>query len=155
MSTENFRFYIKVRTALNIQARIIYDELYSVYGDQAPSLKAVERWSKLYREGREEIEDKTRPGRPITETTSENIEQIVLLINDNPYLTIEQLEDQTDLSHGIIHQIITDHLNLRKITARYVPKDLADFQRTERVRICKENLARFQQGTWRLCDIIT
>jgi len=83
MSTENFRFYIKVRTALNIQARIIHDELYSVYGDQAPSLTTVKRWSKLFREGREEIEDETRPGRPITETTSENIEQIRLLINDD------------------------------------------------------------------------
>ncbi|CAF1652017.1 unnamed protein product, partial [Rotaria sp. Silwood1] len=48
-----------------------------------------------------------------------------------------------------------NHLNLRKITARYIPKDLTDFQRAERVRICKENLSKFQQGTWRLCDIIT
>ena len=39
------------------------------------------------------IQDKTRPGRLIIETTSENIEQIRLLINDDPYLTIEQLED--------------------------------------------------------------
>ncbi|CAF4211367.1 unnamed protein product, partial [Rotaria sordida] len=155
MSTENFRFYIKVRTALNIQARIIHDELYSVYGDQAPSLTTVKRWSKLFREGREEIEDESRPGRPITETTSENIEEIRLLINDDPYLTIEELQEQTDLSYGTVHRIITDHLNLRKVTARYIPKDLTDFQRAERVRICKENLAKFQQGTWRLCDIIT
>ncbi|CAF1392730.1 unnamed protein product [Rotaria sordida] len=155
MSTENFRFYIKVRTALNIQARIIHNELYSVYGDQAPSLTTVERWSKLFREGREEIEDESRPGRPITETTSENIEEIRLLINDDPYLTIEELQEQTDLSYGTVHRIITDHLNLRKVTARYIPKDLTDFQRAERVRICKENLAKFQQGTWRLCDIIT
>jgi hypothetical protein len=28
-------------------------------------------------------------------------------------------------------------------------------QRAERVRICKHNLAKFHQGTWRLCDIIT
>ncbi|CAF1549282.1 unnamed protein product, partial [Rotaria sordida] len=155
MSTENFRFYIKVRTALNIQARIIHDELYSVYGDQAPSLTTVKRWSQLFREGREEIEDESRPGRPITETTSENIEEIRLLINDDPYLTIEELQEQTDLSYGTVHRIITDHLNLRKVTARYIPKDLTDFQRAERVRICKENLAKFQQGTWRLCDIIT
>ncbi|CAF1659913.1 unnamed protein product, partial [Rotaria magnacalcarata] len=31
--------------------------------------------SKLFRDGRKEIEDKARPGRPITETTTENIEQ--------------------------------------------------------------------------------
>ncbi|CAF1689141.1 unnamed protein product, partial [Adineta ricciae] len=92
MSAENFRFYIKVRTALNIQARIIHDELNLVYGDQAPSLRTVERWSKLFRDGREEIEDEARSGRPITETTFENIERIRFLIDDDPYLTIEELE---------------------------------------------------------------
>ena len=53
MSTENFRFYIKTRNALNIQVRIIHDELYSVYGGQAPSIRTVERWSRLFRDGRE------------------------------------------------------------------------------------------------------
>ncbi|CAF1689988.1 unnamed protein product, partial [Adineta ricciae] len=118
MSTENFRFYIKVRTALNIQARVIFDELYSVYGDQAPSLRTTERWSKLFREGREELEDKPRFGRPTTETTPENIEQIRLLINDDPYLTIEELQEQTGLSYGTIHRILTTHSNLIKVTAR-------------------------------------
>ena len=89
-----------------------------------------------------------RPGRPVTETTSKNIEQLRQLIDDDPYLTIEELQEQTDLSYGMIHRIITNHLNLRKITARYIPKDLTDFQRAERVRICKENLSKFQQGTW-------
>jgi len=74
MNKENFRFYIKVRTALNIPARIIYDELCSVFGDQAPALRTVEWRSNLFREGREDVEDEERPGRPITETTSEKIE---------------------------------------------------------------------------------
>ncbi|CAF4621906.1 unnamed protein product, partial [Rotaria sp. Silwood2] len=57
MSKENFRFYIKVRTALNIEARIIYEELACVGGDEVPSLRTVERWSKWFREGREDVED--------------------------------------------------------------------------------------------------
>lgn len=32
---------------------------------------------------------------------------------------------------------------------------MTDFQRAERVRICQENLAKFAQGTWRLCDVVT
>ncbi|CAF1458316.1 unnamed protein product, partial [Rotaria sordida] len=64
-----------MRTALRIPARVIYDELNSVYGDEAPGLSTIERWSKLFRDGREEVEDKPRPGRPISETTTENIEQ--------------------------------------------------------------------------------
>ena len=36
MSTENFRFYIKVPAILNTQARIIHDGLYRVYSSQVP-----------------------------------------------------------------------------------------------------------------------
>ncbi|CAF4375665.1 unnamed protein product, partial [Rotaria sp. Silwood2] len=155
MNKENFRFYIKVRTALNIPARIIYDELCPVCGDQAHALRTVEWWSKLFREGREDAEDEERLGRSITETTSENIEQVRSLINDNPHITIQEMEVQTGLSHGTIHRIISDHLNLKKLTARYIPKQLTDSQKAERVRICKENLEKFESGAWRLCDVIT
>jgi len=155
MSKENFRFYIKERTALNIPASVIYDELYSVHGDQAPSYRTDRRWAQWFREGREEIEDEPRPGRPVTETTFENIEQVRLLIDDDPHITIEEVQEQTGISHGTVQRIITDHLSLKKITARYIPKDLTDFQRAERVRICKENLAKFEPRTWRLCDVVT
>ena len=97
----------------------------------------------------------TQSGRPITATTSENIEEIQSIINDNPYITMEELQEQTDLNRGIIQRVISDHLSLRKITARYVPKQLTNFQRTERVRICQENLAKFESGAWRLYDVVT
>ena len=139
MTTENFRFYIMVRTALHIQTRIIHDELYTVYGDEASSLGTVERWPMFFREGREEVEDEAWPGRPITQTTSDNIEKVRLLISDDPYSTIEEVQEQTGLNYGTIHRIITDHLHLRKISARYVPKQMTDLQRAERFRICKEN----------------
>ncbi|CAF3957146.1 unnamed protein product, partial [Rotaria sp. Silwood1] len=155
MSTENFRFYIKVRTELHIPPSAIHNELSSVYGDQVPSLRTVQRSSKSFREGREEIEDEVRPGRPITETTAKNIGQARLLIDHDPYITIEKVQEQTDLSYGTVQRIISGHLKLRKLTARYVPKDLNDFQRSEQIRICKKNLANFQKETWRLCDVVT
>ena len=155
MDKEKFRFYIKVRTALDIPARIIYDEVCSVFGDQASGLRKVERWSKLFREGREVAEDEAKPGRSVTEITAENIEQVRRLIDDYPHIAIQVMEVQTGLSHGTIYRVISDHLNLKELTARYIPKQLADSQKTERVRICKENLEKFESGTWRLCDVIT
>ena len=86
---------------------------------------------------------------------SENIELVQSIINDDPCITIDELEAQNDLSHGTIQRIVSDHLNLRKITARYVPKHLTDFQKAERVRICQENLAKFESCAWRLCDVVT
>ncbi|CAF5030254.1 unnamed protein product, partial [Rotaria sp. Silwood1] len=84
MDKENYHFYIKVRTALGISPTIIRDELATVFGDEAPSYATVARWTQWFREGREEIEDEARPGRPVTETTDENIEQIRDTINDDP-----------------------------------------------------------------------
>ncbi|CAF3931805.1 unnamed protein product [Rotaria sordida] len=144
-----------MRTALNIQAPVIYEELYTVHGDQAPCLRTVERWCKRFREGQEELEDEARPGRPISETTPENIEQVRLIIEDDLCVTIEEAQEQTGLSYGTTQRIITDHLQLTKITARYLPKQLTDFQRNERVRICQQNLAKFRNGTWRLCNVVT
>ena len=59
------------------------------------------------------------------------------------------------MSRGTIERIICDYLQLRKITARWMPNIFTDAQRIERVRLCEENLAKFHQGTWRLCDVVT
>ena len=115
-------------------------KLFAVHGDQVPSLRTVDGWCKRFREGQDELEDEARPGRPVTETTSENIEQARLTIDDDSRVSIEELQEQTGFNYGTTQQqMITDHLRMTKITARYIPKQLTDFQWNERVRICEEN----------------
>ena len=46
------------------------------------------------------------------------------------------------------------HLNMRKITSKWVTHELPEHNKKERVCICKENSARLEAGEWRLCDII-
>jgi histone-lysine N-methyltransferase SETMAR len=128
MDKENFRFYIKMRTALYIQATTIHAELRTIFGDEAPSFRTVARWAQWFREGREEIGDEERSGRPVNETTPENIEQVRSIVNDDPYVTIEELQEQIGLCYGTVHRILSDHLKLRKVTARYIPKQLTDSQ---------------------------
>ena len=146
MDKEYFRFYIIVRTALHIEPTVVHNELSTAFGDEAPPLRTVQRWSKLFHDGREEVEDEERVGRPITETTVGNIQQINDPINDDPHIKINELGTESGLSQGTIQRIISNHLQLKKVTARYVPKHLASFQKTERVRICQENLSKFEQG---------
>lgn len=104
-----------MRTALHIEPIDIHNELCSVFGDQVPTLRTIERWSKSFREGREEVEDEPRSGRPITETISANIVKVQNLIHDDPYSTIDEIRVQTGLSHGTIERIISDHLKLKKL----------------------------------------
>ncbi|CAF3407706.1 unnamed protein product, partial [Rotaria socialis] len=70
----------------------IFDDLCTALRDQAPSYNTVVRWSKLCCEGRKEVEDEPRPGRPVTETTSDNIEKVRHLIDNDPYLTIDEIQ---------------------------------------------------------------
>ena len=124
-------------------------------GTDAPSYTTVKRLAQSYREGKQEIEDAPRPGRPIVSTTTENIDLVRSIINDDPYITYDRLEEETDLSRFTLHTIIHDHLGLRKITSRWVPHKLTIKNRQDRVRICKENLNKFESGAWRLYDVVT
>ncbi|CAF1386410.1 unnamed protein product [Rotaria sp. Silwood1] len=89
------------------------------------------------------------------ESTSENIEQVHHLINDDPYVIIDELEAQSGLRRGTVQRIVSDHLQLKKLTAQYVSKHLTNSQEAERVRIYQENLLKFEQGVWRLCNVMT
>ncbi|CAF2260734.1 unnamed protein product [Rotaria magnacalcarata] len=110
MNKEQIRAYIKVRTALNMQPKSIFDDLCTALRDQAPSYNTVVRWSKLCRDGREEVEDEPRPDRPVTETTSDNIEKARHLIDNDPYLTIDETQT-TDpvLIHHVERGQTIDH----------------------------------------------
>ena len=113
MDKEHVCFYTKVHTVVDIQPIVIYNELHTVFGDQAPLLRTGQRWSKAFCEGRDKVEDEERSGSAVTETTPENIDQVRDLIDDDPYLTIDEIEEQTGLSHGTFQQIISDHLQLK------------------------------------------
>ena len=155
MEKELFRFYIKTRVILGIRPIDIFQELQTAYGEQAPCQSTVGRWSKLFSDGREDIEDESRSGHQITTHTTANIELVCKVVEDNPHVSYEEIEAETSLSRETIERIIHDSINLRKITSHWIPHFLTDENRVQRVEACRENLAMFQEGKWRLCDILT
>ena len=46
-------------------------------------------------------------------------------------------------------------MKLRKLASRWIPHELTKTQKRKRVEICQKNLAKFKEGKWRLCDVIT
>ena len=137
MEKEAYRSYIKMRTELGIKPIDIHEELVELYGEDAVSYNTVCSWAKQFREGRMEIEDKPRLGRPVSKTITENIERVRGIIEEDPHSTIDDIEAETSLSHGTIFTIIHDYLEMRKVTSRWVPHKLTSEQKQERVRICQ------------------
>ena len=70
------RFYIKVRNKLGVEPKMIHNELKLFDSVHAPSLKTINNWIKDFNNNRESLEDKPRSGRPISESTPQNIELV-------------------------------------------------------------------------------
>ena len=113
------------------------------------------RWFNQFKRGVDDLKDKHRKGRPITETIHANIERVRAVIENDPWCTYDEIEAQTTLSRGTIEAIIHEHLKMKKLVSRWVPHELTEQNRKDRVRMCLENLAKFEDGTWRLCDVVT
>ena len=101
---------------MKIDPKTIYEELATALGSKAPSYPTVAEWAKRFREGREDVNDDPRSGRPVSELTDENIELVREVINNDPHSTYDDIIAEIFLSHGTIERIIHDCLKMKKIT---------------------------------------
>lgn len=119
MEKQQYRSYIITRASLEETPTQIHNDLVAVYGSQAPSYSTVLRWSHRSEEKKMDIEDMPRSGRPVSQTTTENIEWVRSLIEADPHSTYEDIEAETLLSRGTIERIIQERLHLKQVTSRY------------------------------------
>ena len=61
---------IKFCVKLDESATVTYEKLQRAYGEHSLSRAQVYRWHKSFSEGREQVEDEPRAGRPSTSKTT-------------------------------------------------------------------------------------
>ncbi|XP_037897537.1 protein GVQW3-like [Glossina fuscipes] len=105
----------------------------------------VYKWYKNFKEGREAVEDESRPGRPSTSITDENINKIKALVIGNSRLTIRDLVDITKISIGSMQSILKDHLGLKIVSSRLVSKKLNIFEKQRRVNVSEIMISDYQE----------
>ncbi|KAK2716562.1 hypothetical protein QYM36_006893 [Artemia franciscana] len=66
-----------------------------------------------------------------------------LEVPDNRRLSICLIAQTLNLPKSVVHDIVTVHLNMRKVCAKMVPKVLTDDQELRQVEVCQENLDSF------------
>ncbi|UYV66139.1 hypothetical protein LAZ67_4000414 [Cordylochernes scorpioides] len=110
------------------------------YNDAAKSLQGhcisrsqSGKWHKAFKEGREEVADEPRSGRPTTARTDENVDRVLEVL-------------RTDL---------TEDLQMRKVCAKLVPKVLTQDQKELRVLRCQELLDLIQNEPDFLNSVVT
>ena len=72
------------------------------YGESAMSKAIVYEWYKRFQDGREDVEDDERPGRPSTSTTDENVEKVKEMVMNDRRITIREVANDVGISIGLM-----------------------------------------------------
>ena len=139
------RSAIKFCLRNDISAAETYRMLQKAFGEETMSQKNVYKWYKDFKEGRERADDLERSGRPSTSIDDRHINKIKELVLANRRLTIRDLVDMVGISFGSVQAILKDHLGLRRLKSRLVPKFLNFFEKERRVKTCEKGEPRPKQ----------
>jgi histone-lysine N-methyltransferase SETMAR len=111
-------------------------------------------WYKRFKDGRTSVDDDERSGRPSTSTTLKNIAKVREAILADRWQTIRDV-CEIGLSYGTVQRILADNLNIRRISARFVPLLLSDDQKALRVSVCRELKQQARDNPNFISSIIT
>jgi len=105
-----------------------HDELCSVYGENAVSLRVCYQWFSKFRSGNFSIEDAPRSGRP---TVIKN-DQVKQIVDQNPQLTTRQIADIASVSKSTISRHLKEIGYVSKLDV-WVPHQLTETQLNHRI----------------------
>ena len=114
-------------------------------GEHAPSYATVKNWVIQFKRVDFSTRDAPHPGRPITVTTPEIIDQIHELILVNRWISAKSIAEQLGISRELVGSIIHDDLDMRKLSAKWVPKCLNTDQKRQRCQSSEQLLEFFRR----------
>ena len=128
----NIKFCIKLGKTTTETLKMLRD----VYGDSSMSRTRVFEWHKRFVEGRENVEDDPKSGRPCTSTTDTNIEKVWQLVCSDRHLTIHVIANKLGMDKETVRTILVDTLGMRKVCAKMMPRLLTEEQKAQRLNVC-------------------
>ncbi|CAK1588256.1 unnamed protein product [Parnassius mnemosyne] len=116
------------------------------YGDSAPSISMVKKWFTEFCCGRTSTEDAERSGRPVEVSSPKTIKKIHDMVLADQRLKVQEIVEAVGISHGSKVSILNDHLGMRKLSTRWVPRLLTVDHKRNRVTNSQEGLALFNRN---------
>jgi len=126
-------------------AKEIHAILKETLGEHSPSYATVKKWVAQFKRGDFSTRDAPHPGRPKTVTTPEIIDQIHELMLEDRRISAKSIAEQLGISHERVGSIINEDLDMRKLSAKWVPKCLYADRKRQRCQLSEQFLEFFQR----------
>ena len=123
-----------------LNATEISKELDSVYKYDASSYRTVAKWVAEFKNPERTFEDSLRTGRPSTITINENIEAVERIVMRNRQISVRRVAYELRIPTTTVYEIMSNHLGMKKVSTRWVPKLLTSIQRAKHVDCCQEHI---------------
>lgn len=119
------------------------DQLQEADLTNPPSQATVYRWCKQFADGtRTSLSDLERSGRPRTSVTPEHIAAVAESIEKEPKQSLRSIAEEIGISKNSVRQILVDSLGMRKVCSVWVPHELSEKNRRDRIS-CARELIKF------------
>ena len=103
------------------------------YGERCLALRSVIWWCSEFQNGRENLNDNERAGRPRVSVTDQNTARVGAMVKTDRRVRIKDTSQELDVSFGSAFNIIHECLGYRKDSCRWVPKQLDDVMKRKRI----------------------
>ena len=103
---------------------LTYELLKKVYGDDCMSRTQVYTWFTRFKNGRDDLNDDPRSGRPEASNRAELVGKVREIIAIDANLTMRMLSEELNSSYCTIYTILIEDFGKRKVCARFVPHQL-------------------------------
>ena len=100
------------------------------------------------------FEDAPRMGRPSTITVNENIDVVEWIVIHDRQISIRRLAEELATTKTTIHEIMNNHMGMKKVCTQWVPKLLTPIQRAHSVDCCQELLQQSEVNPIKFFDCI-
>ena len=124
----------------------IHDDMVQTLGEDAPSYFTVENWYANFRHRIHSTEVEACPGRLSEVVTIRNVDAVLDSVMLDHRLTTRQLATVHSISKTSVERILHEHLNMNKVSERWVPQMLMTDQKRCRAQEYRELLGEFSKN---------